>query len=116
MALGGWNNNIMIKGLKCNNCGCEFKWIEATERKMQGIQSVCKCPECNQLITSEITTANFIAAISFAIIFFSVAFWSILYSTSQNTIIIGAIGFVLSFFIPRLFFQSGYLQMVKVKQ
>ena len=104
----------MIKGLKCNNCGCVFRWNEATERKMQGVKSICNCPECGQLIASDITTIKFISLIVFAILFFVLLFWSVIYSTSQATIIIGASGFVLSFLIQPIFFKSGYMQMFKV--
>ena len=104
----------MIKGLKCNSCSCVFKWNDATERKMQGVKSICKCPECNQLIASDITTTKFVSLIVFTILFFILLFWSVLYSTSQSIIIIGASGFVLSFLIPPLFFKSGYMQMFKI--
>ena len=105
----------MIKGLRCNNCGCQFKWNEASDRKMQGIQSICNCPKCNQLITSDVSVFKFMALIAFAVIFFIMLIWSAINSTLQVAIIIGASGFVLSFFIQPLFFKSGYLQMFKVK-
>ena len=104
----------MIKGLKCTNCGCEFVWKEATNKKFHGMQNICNCPQCGELIMSNIPTSNYIVLVFFAVGFFGLAFWSIIYSTSDVTITIAIIGVTISYLIPKLFFKSGYLLMSKV--
>jgi CXXC-20-CXXC protein len=106
----------MMKGLKCTNCGCEFNWNDATERKIQGVKSICNCPKCNQLIASDITAIKIIALIAFAILFFVLLLWSILNTTPLIIIIVAASGFILSYFIEPIFFKDGYMQMFKVKE
>lgn len=104
----------MIKGFKCNNCGHEFKASNASDLKTQGLQSICTCPNCQQLVKSNLSLFNTLLFTIFGVIFFVLLFYSILYWSNEITGLISFSGPLVALYIVRRIFPAGYMQMHKV--
>ena len=105
----------MIKGFKCNNCGHEFQASNASDLKTQGLQSICTCPNCQQLVKSNLSLFNTLLFIIFGIIFFVLLFYSILHWLNAITGLITFTGPLGAYYMVRRTFPAGYMQMHKVQ-
>ena len=104
----------MLKGIKCNSCGYEFQAGNASDLKSQGLQSICTCPNCQQLVKSNLSIINTFLFIIFVVIFFVLLFYSILHWSNEITGLITFAGPLIAFYIVRKILPAGYMQMYKV--
>ena len=104
----------MLKGFKCNICGHKFQAKNALDLKTQGLQSMCTCPNCQQLVKSNLSIINTILFVIFGAIFFVLLFNSILHWSNEVTGLITFAGPLVALYFVRKIIPAGYIQMHKV--
>lgn len=104
----------MFKGFKCNSCGHKFQASNTFDLKSQGLQSICACPNCQQIVKSNLTTLNTFLFTMFGVVFLVLLFYSILHWSNEITGLISFAGPLVALYILRRIFPAGYMQMYKV--
>ena len=104
----------MIKGFKCNSCKHEFQASDTSDLKSQGLQSKCTCPNCLQIVKSNLTILNTLLFTTFGVIFLVLLFYSIINWSNEITGFITFSGPLVALYILRRIFPAGYMQMYKV--
>jgi len=101
-----------IKGIECVNCQTQFTWQSLPKANRVGL-TTCICPKCQTTLKQQVPIAEIAILVVVAILFISLLFWSIENNSQNETLVLCAIGLIISHFTKKLIFK-GYIRTKKV--